>query len=148
MTNTNNINVDVVRQQNPLFSDLALLQQLSDAAIIMYPWQGDENDDDNDNIHFGSGIPPHVVLLLTQRKLLHEFRQFATGYDGRMTDLINNIFDDRNVANGTISEQRIRNTINATQQRFYDRFFERFNDGTNNLNVEGAPQQAPATHRG
>jgi hypothetical protein len=150
MTNTNNINVDVVRQQNPLFSDLALLQQLSDAAIIMYPWQGDENDDDNDNIHFGSGIPPHVVLLLTQRKLLHEFRQFATGYDGRMTDLINNIFDDRNVANGTISEHRIRNIINAThcQQRFFDRFFERFNDGTNNFNVEGATQQVPATHRG
>ena len=62
-----------------------------------------------------------------------------------MTDLIINIFDDRNVANGTISEHRIRNIINATQQRFYDRFF---NDGTNNFNVEGATQQVPATHRG
>nr|MDA3834232.1 hypothetical protein [Spirochaetales bacterium] len=137
----------VVRQQNPLFSDVALLEQLSEAAIIMYPWQDDPDDGNNGDIHFGSGIPPHVVLLLTQRKLLHEFRQFATGYDGRMTDLINNIFDDRNVANGTISEHRIRTIINTTQEQFYDRLFQRLNNHQS-TNLEATSQQNQSAQRG
>lgn len=140
----------VVRQTNPLFSDLSLLEQLSAAAVVLYPWENDGDNEDSGEIQFGSGIPPHVVQLLTSRKLLHEFRHFASGYDGRMTNLINGIFDDRNVANGTISEHRIRSIITTT----YDRLFEKLtNQGATTNNLEVATQQrtqgfAPHYHHG
>ena len=116
-----------------------MLETLSSHTHVFYPWSeaqnGSETNDqggtgDASPIRFGSGIPPHVALLVTQRKLLFEFQKFSSGYDDRMTNLINAVFDDRNVANGSISEHRIRNIVSQSQEQFYEKLVDQIKDLT------------------
>ena len=118
----------IIRQQNPLFLDNTIRLKLLEKAKVCYPWELAEEGDGS--IKFGSGIPPHVALMVTQTKLLHDFRNFASGYDDRMTNLLNKVFDDRNVIQGGMSEQRIHRIMNQSQESFYGKLIEEIKEIT------------------
>lgn len=112
----------------------------------MYPWESDDKGSNSSDIQFESGILPRIVLLLTQQKLLSEFCQFETGHNDQMMNLINRVFNNRNLANGSFSEHQIQNIINATQERFYKQLVKKINycRATNFRDKAGSGAQVPA----
>ena len=54
-----------VRQNIEIFRDAYTLDRFLEDVHVSYPWD-DENNQDN-GVSFGSGIPPHISLLVSQQ---------------------------------------------------------------------------------
>ena len=100
-----------VRQNNNLFCDQTLLDTLSEKVQVSYPWS--DGDDANKS---PSGVPPHVVMMVDMKKILNQLGELRSTREDDMRKLLNDVFDDRNVANGSISERRMRDIITKTQE--------------------------------
>ena len=80
------------RQAVHLFHDAETLDTLASDVKVLHPWDKLEAD----RMSFGSGIPPHVALLVNQQVLISQFGKFVEDFDDR----INRIFDERQVPGG------------------------------------------------
>ena len=90
-----------VRQCN-LYRDAETLDMLFDDVKVDYPWERASPD----GLQFGSGIPPHVALLVSQQVIIRDMDRFISGFDDRM----NRIFDQRSVGGG-VSIATIRELV-------------------------------------
>lgn len=122
----------IVRQNNHLFTNQVMLDMLSGAAQVKYPWENGQA-----TMTFGSGIPPHVALLVRQKVLL----DFACGFDSRMKALLNEIFDDRNLANNSMSSYQIRNIVDERLSNGLERYHTLLREELRRFaaNASGAP---------
>jgi len=73
---------------------------------VVYPWEDDACD-----IQSLSGVPPHVCQMVHMQRLLTFAKQFKAGWRDNLKETTNELFDDRNIANASISEERVRRIV-------------------------------------
>ena len=95
-------------RQIEIYRDAFTLQQFSEDVHVTHPW---ENDGTGNGVQFGSGIPPHVALQVSQQVMIANLKDFVANFSNTMDA----IFDQRNVAAGGISEHRMRNILEEMQ---------------------------------
>jgi hypothetical protein len=101
----------IIRQNCALFQDQALLDRLAADVTITYPW--DQDRFPGQNLTFGTGVPPHVALAVSQQLMIRDLESFVSGFDDRM----NRIFDERSV-NGGVSLATLREMNTELHARF------------------------------
>ena len=120
-----------LRQNVELFTNAHILHCLSNNVHVLQPWdQGALGG----ALQFGSGIPPHVAILISQQAIIKELDQFVSSFDSTM----NRIFDERNVAAGGMSEARMKEIVQGVRtgltqemQQFMANEIQRYGFGGN-----------------
>ena len=67
------------RQTITLFYDAVLHDKLSTDVKVVHSW--DDRGDGNHGMQWGSGIPPHVALMVSQQVMIHNQEQFIATFD-------------------------------------------------------------------
>lgn len=118
----------IVRQQNELFRDEAALSSLSTKCKVPSAF---------DVYKSSSGIPPHVIHTVELEKLRNDFHNFIENFKNSMHE----VFDDRNVANGSMSRHQMREIVLETQQHLCDQIIARLSLGGANGGLLGQSQR-------